>query len=114
MRRALEEMDRRRRKQAAYNAAHGIKPRTIQKAIADLAEFQTEAKREGLRLMREAAASKPLTPGNVPHLVETLERQMREAADSLDFELAALLRDQIFELREMAGPRRTHAKKSRR
>ncbi|MFA5139593.1 MAG: excinuclease ABC subunit UvrB [Elusimicrobiota bacterium] len=115
MRRALGEMDRRRRKQAEYNQEHGIKPRTIQKAIADLAEFQTEAKREGLRLMREAAASKPLTPGNVPHLVETLERQMREAADSLDFELAALLRDQIFELREMAGPhRRAHAKKSRR
>ena len=89
----------------SYNAAHGITPKTIVKAILDLDEFQSEAKREGLKLMRDAANARPLSAKNAPYLVETLERQMRDAADSLDFELAALLRDQLFELREMTGLR---------
>ncbi|MFH1724105.1 MAG: excinuclease ABC subunit UvrB, partial [Elusimicrobiota bacterium] len=105
MNRALSEMERRRGRQLAHNEKHGITPRTIKKAIRDLAEFQSEAKREGLRLMQEASSAKPLTKRNIPHLLDTLERQMREAADNLDFELAALLRDQIFELREMTGVR---------
>ncbi|MFA6030698.1 MAG: excinuclease ABC subunit UvrB [Elusimicrobiota bacterium] len=114
MRRALDEMDRRRAKQAAHNEKHGITPRGVSKAITDLTEFQTRAKREGLLLVREAAGARPLTPKSVPHLLETLERQMREAADNLDFELAALLRDQIFELREMSvgGGRKTAAAKA--
>ncbi|TBR19398.1 excinuclease ABC subunit UvrB [bacterium] len=105
MKGALDEMARRRVKQAAYNAEHGITPKTVVKAIQDLEEFQTEAKREGLKLMRDAANSRPLNAKNAPFLIETLERQMRDAADSLDFELAALLRDQLFELREMTGLR---------
>jgi len=105
MKGALGEMARRRVKQAAYNAEHGITPKTVVKAIQDLEEFQSEAKREGLKLVQRAAQSRPLTPRSVPHLLSALERQMKEAADNLDFELAALLRDQIFELREMA-PRR--------
>jgi len=103
MKRALGEMDRRRAKQEAYNREHGITPRTVQKAIQDLSEFQSEAKREGLRLMRKAAQAKPLTAKSLPHMIETLEAQMLEAADNLDFELAALLRDQVFELRDMSG-----------
>ncbi|HVE15050.1 MAG TPA: excinuclease ABC subunit UvrB [Elusimicrobiota bacterium] len=110
MRRAMEEMDRRREKQVAYNKEHKITPKTVQKAVVELAEFQSEAKREGLRLMREAAGHRPLTPRTLPHLVETLERQMKEAADSLDFELAALLRDQLFELKEMSPGRPASAK----
>ena len=105
MERALSELERRRKKQLAYNRRHKITPKTIKKAITDLAEFQTKAKREGLKLVQRAAQSRPLTPRSVPHLLSALERQMKEAADNLDFELAALLRDQIFELREMA-PRR--------
>jgi len=106
MARALAEMERRRRKQAEYNRAHKITPRTVVKAITDLTEFQSKAKREGLQLLRQAAQARPLTPRNIPHLVDTLERQMREAADNLDFELAALLRDQVFELKEMAATAR--------
>ncbi|MEK9144639.1 MAG: excinuclease ABC subunit UvrB [Elusimicrobiota bacterium] len=104
MRRALSEMERRRARQAEHNRAHKITPKTVLKAVSDLDEFQSRAKREGLKLLREASAARPLTPRGVPRLVETLERQMREAADNLDFELAALLRDQLFELKEMAGP----------
>jgi excinuclease ABC subunit B len=101
MQRALGEMDRRRCKQLEYNEIHKITPKTVRKAVQELSEFQSRAKREGLHLLREAAQSRPLTAKNIPHLLETLDRQMREAADNLDFELAALLRDQIFELREM-------------
>jgi excinuclease ABC subunit B len=111
MRRAMAEMDRRRKKQLAHNQEHGIKPRTVLKAVRDLDEFQSRAKREGLRLLREASHARPLTPRNVPHLIASLERQMREAADSLDFELAALLRDQVFELKEMSVERKCSKEK---
>lgn len=114
MKRALGEMDRRREKQVAYNKTHGVTPRTIQKAILDLTEFQSAAKREGLKIMSEATHQKPLTKKNVPHMIDMIDRQMREAADCLDFELAALLRDQIVELREMTGMGPAPKKKSRR
>jgi len=112
MRRAMDEMSRRRARQARYNEEHGVTPRSIKKAVVELAEFQSEAKREGLRLMQRAADSRPLTKENVPHLIGNLERQMREAADNLDFELAALLRDQIFELKEMTGVGRPRSGRS--
>ncbi|MFA6091753.1 MAG: excinuclease ABC subunit UvrB [Elusimicrobiota bacterium] len=103
MQRAIAEMDRRRERQLAYNKEHDITPRTVLKAVTELDEFQSKAKREGLRLVREAAQVRPLNAKNLPALVETLEQQMREAADNLDFELAALLRDQVFELKEMSA-----------
>ncbi len=102
MRRALDEMQRRRALQLEYNRTHHITPRGIQKAVQDLEEFQTHAKTEALSMVRSAQA-KPLNRKNLPHLVADLERQMKEAADNLDFELAAALRDSIIELREMSG-----------
>ncbi len=99
--RALAEMNRRRSKQLEHNRRHGIKPKTIVKAVQDLAEFQSTAKREGLMMLRETA--RPLSAKDVPILAEELEARMREAADNLDFETAAILRDQLFELREMAA-----------
>ena len=103
MQRALGEMTRRRKKQLAHNAAHGVTPKSIQKAIIDLDEFQCEAKRESLKLMQQASSTKPLTRKNAPHLLASLEGQMRDAAESLDFELAAMFRDQISDLRELTG-----------
>ncbi|MBI4377220.1 MAG: excinuclease ABC subunit UvrB [Elusimicrobia bacterium] len=100
MKRALDEMSRRRKKQLEFNRKHGIKPRSIVKAVSDLEEFQSTAKREGLALLRET--EKPLTAKDVPALAEEIEARMREAADNLDFELAAELRDQLYELKEMA------------
>ncbi|MCX5790288.1 MAG: helicase-related protein, partial [Elusimicrobia bacterium] len=116
MRRALDEMDRRRHRQLEHNKLHSITPRGIKKAVQDLDEFQSKAKLEALALMRGAAA-KPLSPKNLPHLVDSLDHQMREAADNLDFELAAALRDQIIELREMSGLKgfpKTDGKKTNR
>ncbi len=97
--RALAEMGRRREKQLAYNAAHGITPKTIIKAVREMEEFEVGAKRAGLSLLRDA--ERPLKPSDVPVVMEEIEARMKEAADNLDFELAAILRDELFSLREM-------------
>jgi len=99
--RALAEMDRRRRKQLDHNKRHGITPRTIVKAVSELEEFQSAAKRRGLEVLRRTEA--PLSAKEIPDLARELESRMRDAADNLDFELAAILRDQWLELREMAA-----------
>ena len=113
MKRALDEMDRRRTKQLAHNLEHGIKPKTIIKAIEQLEEFQSTAKREGLMLLRDA--ERPLTAKDLPTIIEEVEKRMRAAADSLDFEAAVLLRDQLYELKGMSAsrPAAGRAKKKR-
>jgi excinuclease ABC subunit B len=100
MERALAEMGRRREKQLAYNKEHKITPKTIVKAVEALEEFQTEAKQKATMMLRENEG--PLLPKDVPVIAEDLEKRMKDAADNLDFELAAALRDQLFELREMS------------
>ncbi|HHH41865.1 MAG TPA: excinuclease ABC subunit B, partial [Chloroflexi bacterium] len=102
MRRAIEETERRRKKQMAYNEAHGIEPRTIVKAVYDLterlaAERGVKEERALYRVPRQLPAEE------VRHLIRDLEEQMHEAARALEFEKAALLRDQIFELRRQLG-----------
>jgi excinuclease ABC subunit B len=95
MRIALEETDRRRAIQAAHNEAHGITPQGIRKAIRDLGER--------LKAVAESRAGyesgQPIPKEDIAKLVKDLERQMKEAARSMEFERAALLRDQIYELR---------------
>ncbi|MBI5247159.1 MAG: excinuclease ABC subunit UvrB [Elusimicrobia bacterium] len=109
MKRALDEMDRRRVKQLAYNLEHGIKPKTIVKAIEQLEEFQTEAKRAGLLLLRDGDA--PLSAKEMPAIIADVEARMKAAADALDFEAAVQLRDQLFELKGMAASRPSAARK---
>ncbi len=97
MRRAIEETNRRRAIQEAYNRAHGIEPRSIVKAVRDLTDR-----------VREMVAEEARTPGQLPampkdelqRLIRALEKEMKRAAQDLEFEKAAALRDQIFELRE--------------
>jgi excinuclease ABC subunit B len=108
MKRALDEMDRRRVKQLAYNQEHGITPKTIVKAIEELEEFQSAAKREGIMLLRDAEA--PLSAKELPAIIEDIEKRMRAAADALDFEAAVLLRDQLFELKSMSASRPSTAR----
>ncbi len=102
MQRALDEMDRRRSIQQSHNAKHGITPRSIHKSV-DQVRFVTR-----VADARAAPPSEPARP-KAPELdrkslIEVLERQMREAAAELDFELAARLRDQVFELKAEADP----------
>ncbi|MBI3982398.1 MAG: excinuclease ABC subunit UvrB [Gemmatimonadetes bacterium] len=101
MQRALAEMERRRALQEAHNAAHGIKPVSIRKSV------------EQVRLVTRVADARtepgerppPIMPAGLDReqMIAVLEQQMREAAAELDFELAAELRDQIFELKAAKG-----------
>jgi excinuclease ABC subunit B len=107
MRRALDEMDRRRRIQQAYNAEHGIVPVSIVKSL------------EEVRLSTRVADARTERPAETPEgplaldlhdperrrvAIQALEAQMREASANLEFELAALLRDQLYELRAVDTP----------
>jgi excinuclease ABC subunit B len=95
MKKAIAETERRRAIQGAHNEAHGITPQGIRKAIRDLGER--------LKAVAETRAGyeagQPIPKEEVARLVKDLERQMKEAARSMEFERAALLRDQIYELR---------------
>lgn len=101
MARALAEMNRRREKQRAYNELHGITPATIIKASATLKEFQLEARQSGLKVLHSVEGDELPEPRALPGLIKSVEAQMRQAADNLDFESAAALRDRLFELKEL-------------
>jgi len=98
MRRALGEMERRRGKQIDYNRKYHITPQTIQKAIREEEEFIDETKQRAYGIIRERGYDY-LTQEQAPLVLRQLEREMHQAADNLDFELAAILRDKIFELK---------------
>ncbi len=96
IRAAVDETERRRQIQLAYNAAHGITPQTIKKAVRDLIEIGLSGAKA------EKVADKPtkhMTREEKTSLAEELTRQMKEAARLLDFERAAYLRDKIAALR---------------
>ena len=99
MQAAIEETNRRREKQVAYNLERGIEPVSIIKAIRDLTDRVTMP-----AVAEEGAAYTVGQPRQLPkleleHMIEALEQRMKEAAKALEFEQAALLRDQIYELR---------------
>ena len=96
---ALNEMNRRREIQEAYNKAHHITPKTIQKTEADLQEFERQTQTSAFGILSESLPEP--TVKNIKHLEKDLEQQMRDAADALNFELAAELRDRLFELKQM-------------
>src|SRR5436305_15257710 len=95
MRAAIEETDRRRAIQAAYNEEHGITPETIVKGISDIAEFlQTEARVPRSR-RRSRRAADGMEPEELERTIVELEEAMLQAAEELRFEYAAKLRDEI-------------------
>ncbi len=99
MRRALDETNRRRAKQVAHNEAHGIEPVGIIKAVRDLTNRLSAA-----RAVAEPQAAYHTGADNIPQdeierLLAELDVKMKEAAQDLEFETAAALRDQIYELR---------------
>ncbi len=95
MKRAIEETERRRRKQIAYNQAHGIEPRSIVKEVRDL----TDRVRRVAEERAEYRVATELPKDELARLIKDIEKQMKAAAAELEFEKAALLRDQLFELR---------------
>jgi len=102
MRRAIDETDRRRSKQLAFNAAHKITPQTIQKNIADIMEAAypgapTTARRFA-KVAEQTAEYESLTPAEMGKRVKELEKRMYRHAKDLEFEEAARIRDQLKQL----------------
>jgi excinuclease ABC subunit B len=101
MERAMGETSRRRERQVAYNTAHGITPMTIKKAIRDITDqLQTEHKQAVQTLL---SIDEELFKKNPSKLIKEKERQMNDAVKVLDFETAAILRDEIQELEALQG-----------
>ncbi len=102
MRRAIDETERRRRKQIAYNQAHGITPTTIRKAVADIMEGARAgapmSPRAYARVAELEAEYAAMTPQQMARRIQELERQMYQHARDLEFEEAARIRDQLKEL----------------
>jgi excinuclease ABC subunit B len=97
---ALDETNRRRAVQLAYNEKHGITPETIRKGVSDIAEFLSlESPTVPGRRRRGQAKVEGMSPEELERLVITLEEEMFAAAEELRFEYAAKLRDEIKELR---------------
>ncbi|MDP3910269.1 MAG: excinuclease ABC subunit UvrB [Gemmatimonadales bacterium] len=97
MERALGEMNRRREAQVAYNVAHDITPRSIVKSVGDI-RFVTRV--ADARVGKpEPAIRRPADARERDAMIRLLEQQMQAAAEELDFELAAVLRDQLLELK---------------
>lgn len=103
MRKAIGETERRRAKQIAFNEAHGITPRSVQKRIKDLIDgvYSEESGRDDAKLLA-AAQIEELSEKDLAKRMAQLERQMLEHARNLEFEQAARLRDQLAQLREQA------------
>ena len=101
MRAAIDETERRRAIQQAYNTAHGITPQTIKKSVRDLIEIgRREAERSPEKKLSDALHEKRhLSPAEKEKLIEDLTAEMREAAKKLEFERAAALRDRIKSLK---------------
>ncbi len=98
MRRAIDETDRRRNKQIAYNRKHGITPTGINKSIADIMEGAYMGKRKTL-IAEQAISYVPISPQQLAKQLKSLEKQMHYHAKNMEFEQAALLRDQILSLK---------------
>jgi excinuclease ABC subunit B len=103
---AIDETNRRRAKQQKYNEEHGIEPRSIVKHIKDLTEEVAAARQEAQqeKMVAESGVAYNVTstmPAHeIEYLIKQLEKQMKAAAAELEFEKAAMYRDQITELRE--------------
>jgi excinuclease ABC subunit B len=102
MRRAMDETDRRRARQMAHNAAHGITPRTVEKRVADIMEGAYAGAplpaRQYAKVAEQEAAWAALNPQQMARKLKELEKQMIEHARNLEFEEAARIRDRLREL----------------
>lgn len=103
MERAIGETNRRREIQVAYNEAHGITPKTIEKKLSNILLDMVKTSQDEVEASVQAFKEEIQAVGNdkLPQLIEEIELQMREAAKMLDFEKAAQLRDQMMAMKAM-------------
>jgi len=100
MKRALDETNRRRAKQVKFNQEHGITPVSIHKAIRDLTDAMSGKVAEPKGTYRTRGAG-DMPRGEMQKIIAEMEKQMKQAAKDLEFEKAAALRDEIYELRKI-------------
>jgi len=102
MQRAIDETERRRKKQIAYNEQHGITPKTIRKAVADIMEGARTGTpmtaKNYAKIAEQEVEYALLTPKQMANRIKTLEKEMYQYAKDLEFEQAARVRDQIRQL----------------
>jgi excinuclease ABC subunit B len=101
MRRAIDETERRRAKQVAFNAAHGIQPKGVSKRIKDIIDgvYDAEGARAELKAAAEQARYGAMTEKELGREIKRLEKQMLDHARNLEFEKAAAVRDQLMTLK---------------
>ena len=105
MKEAIDETKRRRSIQEAYNKEHGIVPKTIKKAVEDILEHQKEDAEQEANIKLEALKNSTnlFVAKQRKKLLDLMKKEMSEAADRLDYEQAAVLRDQIIEIEKTYG-----------
>ena len=98
MKQAIEETERRRKVQMAYNKAHGITPQTIKKSVRDLIAVSKKVAAEEVRMEKDPES---MSEKELEKLAKELTKQMKKAAAELNFEAAAELRDKLVEIKRM-------------
>ncbi len=101
MKRAIDETNRRRAKQLKYNEEHGIIPISIHKAIHDLTEEFSQKAVAEMRGEYKTRDKGAIPRNELKQIIHELEKQMKEAAKNLEFERAAALRDELFDLKSL-------------
>jgi len=103
MRRAIDETDRRRNKQLAHNAEHGIVPKGVQKRIKDIIDgvYNMEEEQQALQAAQERAHYESLDDKALTREIKRLEKDMLAAAKNMEFERAAELRDEMHGLKKL-------------
>jgi excinuclease ABC subunit B len=112
MRYAIEETERRRERQAKYNAEHGITPQTIKKAVLEMDPSTGQGDYVVIPILKRGEV--PASPADIPARIEELRSEMLLAAEELEFEKAADLRDQVEQLRSQLHPGKSDRKRDRR
>ena len=103
MRLAIQETERRRTVQMAYNEEHGITPKTIQKSVRDLISISKKVAAEEMRMEKDPES---MSRKELEKLAKDIEKQMKKAAAELNFEAAAELRDKMIELKKMMADKK--------
>ena len=98
MKTAIDETNRRRKLQQAYNEEHGITPQTIRKAVRDLISISKKAAKEDMVFAKDPES---MSKKELEKLIKDVTKKMQRAAAELDFETAAVLRDQMIELKKI-------------
>jgi excinuclease ABC subunit B len=109
---AIDETDRRRARQTEYNEEHGITPQTVKKAVLEMDPSTGAGDYVVIPVLRKGELSDD--PADIPARIEELRSEMLLAAEELEFEKAAGLRDQIEQLRALVQPGKSERKRDRR